>query len=86
MLGSYPEHICNGLSSLVANFVPLKVHACNAGVVLPEIKNKDTVSGAANSAQNAWNQAQNKRTNHAVELEQFFEIFPMSCVVKMVGR
>ena len=45
MLGSYPEHICDGLSSLVANSVVSKVDACNAGVVLPEIKHKDTVSG-----------------------------------------
>ena len=45
MLGSYPEHICDGLSSLVANSAESKVHACNAGVVLPEIKHKDMVSG-----------------------------------------
>ena len=53
MLGSYPEHICDGLSSLVANSVVLKVDACNAGVVLSEIKHKDTVSGGANWGQNA---------------------------------
>ena len=46
---------------------------------------KKMVRGSTNWAQNAWNQAQNKRTNH-VELEKFFDIFPMSCVVKMVER
>ena len=45
MLGSYPEHICDGLSSLVAKFVDSKVDACNAGVVLSKIERKSMVSG-----------------------------------------
>ena len=48
-------------------------------------RHEGMVSGATNRGQNAWNQAQNKRTNHVL-LEQFYEIFLMSCVVKMVER
>ena len=51
---SYPEHICDGLCSLVADVVSFKVELFDGGDFLPEIERKDTVSGgAANSAQNA---------------------------------
>ena len=44
-MGSYPKHLCDGRSSLVANFVDRKVDGCNGGVVLSEIKHKNTVRG-----------------------------------------
>ena len=46
---------------------------------------KTRLVAAANWAQNAWNQTQHKWANH-VELEEFFEIFLMSCVVILVER
>ena len=54
-LESYPpEHLCDGLCSLVADVVSFKVELFDGGDFLPEIERKDTVSGgAANSAQNA---------------------------------
>ena len=63
----------------------LVISSLESDVLVCKIKVAKKWLGAANRAQNAWNQAQNKWTNH-VELEQFFEIFPMSCVVKMVER
>ena len=45
MLGSYLEHICDGLGSAVADFVPLKVELFDGGVFLSEVERKDTVSG-----------------------------------------
>ena len=59
---SYHEHSCDGLGSAVADFVPLKVELFDGGVVLPEIKHKDTVSGGAN-----WDQ--NVGTSHAAGTE-----------------
>ena len=41
------EHICEGLSSLVANFVAFKDELFDGGVFLSEIEGKDTVSGGA---------------------------------------
>ena len=61
------------------------VQAGQVLVNLQEIDRKSMVSGAANWAQNAWNQTQHKWANH-VELEEFFEIFLMSCVVILVER
>ena len=71
--------------AFITDIVPLQVECLEGLVQLQEIDRKDRVRGSANWAQNAWKQAQHKRTNH-VELEQFFDIFPMSCVVKMVER
>ena len=43
---SYLEHICDGLGSAIADFVPLKVELFDGGVFLSEVERKDTVSGA----------------------------------------
>ena len=42
---SYLQHLCQGHSSLIANFVVSKVDACNGSVFLSKIERKDMVSG-----------------------------------------
>ena len=44
-MGYYLEHLCDGRSSLIADFVVSKVDACDGGVFLSEIEQKHTVSG-----------------------------------------
>ena len=45
-LGSYPEHICEGLSSLVANFIVSKAELFDGvGVFLSEIEKTRLAGG-----------------------------------------
>ena len=50
----YLQHLRDGRSSLIADFIISKVDACNGGVCLSEIERKNTVRGGANSTRNAW--------------------------------
>ena len=53
-MGSYLEHLCDGLEPLVAHSVVFKDELFDGGVFLSEIERKSMVSGAANWGRNEW--------------------------------